>query len=86
MVKVPCVSQTGGRFDFQNLAIEHATPVTGKLEPVAYIGTEIILHQPFSDQVWLGQSPSQLFWRMREFTLDKICQGFTVSRSHHLSS
>ena len=56
--------------DGNHLAIEHATPFATQIESMADIRREIVLHQPFLDQMRLRQRAPQLFRRIRNVALD----------------
>src|SRR5262249_48950755 len=54
----------------EDLAIQHAAPVPAKIEAVADDGLEVVLHEPFLDQVRLRERAPELFRRKRHFPFD----------------
>src|SRR5262245_12111737 len=54
VLEVPGVGQRFVRLDREDLAVQHAAPVSAKIETVTHGWLEVILHQPLLDQVWLG--------------------------------
>src|SRR5690606_26033223 len=94
MCEVPAVGERRMRLDGENLAVEHAAPVAVEVEAVARGGAEIVRHQPFRDQMRLGEGAPDLFRRMGEFAFDDDGTGFgcaihwsiLASRSSSLSN
>src|SRR5258708_40063883 len=68
--KIPGVGQRLVRLDGQDLAVQHAAPVSAKVETVTDDWLEVVLHQPLLDQVWLGERAPDLFRRMRYLAFD----------------
>src|SRR5579883_604715 len=70
----PRVGQRLVRLDDQNLTIDHEVEVGSrrslKIEAVTDNRLEIVLHEPFLDQMRLCKRTPDLFRRMRELTLD----------------
>src|SRR5437879_566443 len=72
--RVPAVDQARRRLDLEDLAVGHAVPAAlgrrAKVEPVANNRLEIVLNQPFADQLGLGQGAPDLLRRMGHEPLD----------------
>src|SRR5215470_13783424 len=68
--KVPSVGQRLVRLDGQDLAIQHATPVSTEIETVTHDRLEVVLHQPFLHQVRLRERAPDRLRRMRDLTFD----------------
>ena len=66
---VPGVGQGLVRLDRQHLAIDPA-PIGAEAETVIHGGLEIVLHQPFRDQMRLGERAPDFFRRKRHLPLD----------------
>src|SRR5262245_20831120 len=72
---VPGVGQRFVRLDCQNLTLDGA-PVCAKIETVVHDRSEVVLHEPLLDQVWLRERAPDLFRRMRDLTFDDDGAGF----------
>ena len=61
-------------FDGEDLAIDDAVPIAiglrAQIEAVPHGGLEIVLHQPFREQMRLGERAPDLFRRMGEIAFD----------------
>src|SRR3954449_1910043 len=55
MREIPGVGERLLRLDGEDLAVQHAAPLAAKVEAVAHVRLEVVLHQPFLDQMWLRQ-------------------------------
>src|SRR3954468_8613107 len=53
--KVPGVGQRSVRLYDKDLAVQHAAPVTTKIETMTHVRLEVVFHQPLLDQVWLRE-------------------------------
>jgi hypothetical protein len=67
---VPCVGQRFVRLDGEDLAVQHATPLSMKIEPVTHSRLEVVLHEPLLDQVWLRERAPDLLRRIRYLAFD----------------
>src|SRR6185503_7824232 len=79
---VPGVGQDPVRLDLKHLAIEHAAPVAGKVEPVPDYGREIALHQPRLDQMRERQRAPELLRRTGQLALDDDRAGLGGGLTH----
>ncbi|MNL44954.1 hypothetical protein D3C87_1675660 [compost metagenome] len=70
MREIPCVGERPVRLEREHLAIQHAAPVAAKIEAMSHDGHEVVLHEPFGDEVGLRQRAPDLLRRMRHFPLD----------------
>src|SRR5207253_8754886 len=68
--KIPSVGQHFVRLDGEDLAIQHAAPVSAKIETMTHDWLEVVLHQPLLHQVWLRERAPDLFRRMRHLPFD----------------
>src|SRR5690606_14106760 len=70
----PAVAEQMRRIDGQHLAIGNAGPAgqgsSAEGEAMADLGNEIVLQEPFGDQVALGQCPPHLFGWMVHLPLE----------------
>jgi hypothetical protein len=58
------------RLDRKNLAIEHSAPLAAQIEPMAYDGPEVVLHEPLLDQMRLGERTPDLLGRKGDVPFD----------------
>ena len=70
MRKIPGVGQRLVRLDGEDLAVQHAAPVSAKIETVTHDRLEVVLHQPLLDQVRLRERAPELFRRIRDLPFD----------------
>src|SRR5690606_4618213 len=79
--EVPRIGEALMWLDGKHLAVENAAPFALELEFVTELGREIIVHQPFADEMRLGQRPPYLFRRMGKLALDsygaQVIHGFS---------
>jgi len=73
--EIPGVGQRLVWLDGKHLAVQHAAPVSAKIETVAHDRLEIVLHEPLLDQVRLGERAPEFFRRMGYLTLDNDGEG-----------
>ncbi len=76
MHKIPGVGQRLVRLDGEDLAVQHAAPVSAKVETVTHDWLEVVLHQPLLDQVWLRERAPDLLRRMRYLAFDNDGERF----------
>src|SRR3954470_4055801 len=70
VLEIPSVGQLLVRLDGEYLAVQHATPVSAKIEMVTHDWLEVVLHQPFLHQMRLRERAPELFRRMRHLAFD----------------
>src|SRR6185437_4330222 len=70
MDEIPAVGQRLVRLDGEHLAIQHSAPFAAKVEAVAHLGLEVVLHQPLLDQMRLRQRAPELFRWKGELAFD----------------
>src|SRR4051794_27369919 len=70
MRKIPGVGEAALRLDGEHLAVQDAAPFAAKIEAMADDGLEVVLHQPFLDQMRLRQRAPEPLCRKGKFTLD----------------
>src|ERR1700674_3642985 len=80
-IGTPRVRQRFVRLDCQDLTVDNA-PVCAKIETVAHDRLEVVLHEPFLDQVWLRERAPDLFRRIRYLTFDNDRARFGRSTGH----
>src|SRR5882757_894179 len=80
--KIPGVGQRLVRLDGEHLAIQHAAPVSAKIETVTHGRLEVVLHQPLLDQMRLRERAPDLFRRMRDLAFDNDRARFGRSFVH----
>src|SRR6185312_4654377 len=79
---IPSVGQRFVRLDGEDLAVQHAAPVSAKIEPVAHDRLEVVLHEPLLDQVRLRERAPDPFRRIRQLTFDDDGAGFGHGFAH----
>ncbi|MCY1247929.1 hypothetical protein D9M72_613050 [compost metagenome] len=72
---VPGVGQRPVGLHRLHLTVDRA-PIGCEIEAVPLVRAEIVLHQPFLDQVRLGQRPPDLFRRIGHFPFDDDVERF----------
>src|SRR6195256_1834654 len=77
----PRIRQRFVRLDCLDLTVDSA-PVCAKIETVAHDRLEVVLHEPFLDQVWLRERAPDLFRRKRYLPFDNDGERFGRSIAH----
>src|ERR1700681_1914082 len=65
----PRVGQSLVRLHCHHLTVDGA-PIRAKIETVVHDRLEVVLHEPFLDQVWLRERAPDLFRRIRYLAFD----------------
>src|SRR6266702_3312097 len=82
MREIPGVGERSLRLDGEDLAVQHAAPFAAKIEAVTDDGLEVVLHQPFLDQMRLRQRAPEPLRRKSKFALDDYGTGFSRGFGH----
>src|SRR6478735_10783172 len=82
MREIPGVGERLLRLDGEDLAVQHAAPLAAKVEAVAHGRLEVVLHQPFLDQMRLRQRAPDPLCRKGIFALDDNRSGFGCGLIH----
>src|SRR5579862_3241625 len=83
--KVPGVGEFAVRLDGDDLAVQRA-PVLAQVEVMADLGLEVVLHEPFLDELWLGERSPDLLGRKRYVAFDDDGKRFSGAHGSILLS
>src|SRR5262245_33551028 len=78
----PRLGTAKGLLLIRHLAVQHATPISTKTEPVPHDRLEVVLHEPLLDQVRLGERAPYLFRRIRHLAFENHGACFGRSTAH----